>query len=72
MHIERTFESVDAFLKAANARSEMPLFERASRKKNRFAFTHTNSYSEALALARGGWPEGAEMVRAISTRSEPL
>lgn len=67
MHIERAFESVEAFLRAANARSEMPSTVRASRRKSRFEFTHTNSYTEALNLARGGWPEGAAMVRALST-----
>ena len=46
----------------------MPLTERASRRKNRYTFTYTNSYSEALSLAaKKGWTEGAEMVRALSS-----
>jgi len=69
MSITRTqFESFTDYLAAVTAKTDLSASLRASHETGayRSGFTGTSTFAEAVRLARSGWPEGCEAVKAIS------
>lgn len=68
MHKIWEFDSWGAFVdQAEHGETDMPMVDRSSRKGNVDAWSdnwHGASWTEALKLARIGWPDGARKVKA--------
>ena len=65
----KTFDSMqDLAAYADTAKSAMPDHERSSRSPGREAFSGVGSWTEALALARRGWPEGCADINALTAQ----
>lgn len=63
------FKSFAEYIHAAETREKVPGTCNSSHDGDAY-FTGTNSWADAVKLARDGWPQGTERVNAISRRLE--